>query len=148
MKIFWAPAMAVAFLAQPAFAQALTKTAPASATPQVVVAKVFDSDRTALGQKIVLPHGDVHVVVTTYDIPPGAKLPVHEHPSARYAYVLSGRLTVETADHKHKFSYKAGDFLVEMRNVWHFGANMGSQPVRLLVIDQVDGDKSNTVLKR
>jgi quercetin dioxygenase-like cupin family protein len=147
MKILFASAtLAMAIVSAPANAQTASPAPATSDAAQVAVAKVLETNQTSMGQPIVLPRGDVHVVVTTFDIPAGAKLPPHKHPWPRYAYVLSGQLTVETADHKRKFAFKAGDFIVEMTNLWHFGSNTGSEPVRLLVIDQVQGNMSNTML--
>jgi quercetin dioxygenase-like cupin family protein len=80
-------------------------------------------------------------------IPVGARLPVHKHPSARYAYVLAGSLRVADADNTRSWDYKAGDFIVEMIDAWHYGTNTGSEPVRLLVIDQVEAGKTNTVVR-
>jgi quercetin dioxygenase-like cupin family protein len=144
MKIFALAAATTLVLTAHSYAQSLPKE---SSAPQTIVKKIFDSNRTAIGQPIVLPKGNVYVVVSTYDVPPGAKLPVHKHPWPRYAYVLSGQLTVKSADGRHSSIYKAGDFIVEMLNVWHFGANSGTEPVRLLVIDQVQKNKSNTIVK-
>ena len=76
-----------------------------------------------------------------YEIPAGAKLPVHKHPSPRYAYVLAGTLRVATADESRSWEYKAGDFIVEMIDAWHYGMNTGAEPVRLLVIDQVEAGR-------
>lgn len=115
---------------------------------KVVVTPVASTTTTAAGQPITLPQKNVQVLVSTFDIPPGATLPVHKHPSARYAYVLEGQLQVTNADTGKSSSYKKGDFIVEMIDVWHQGANVGAEPVRLLVIDQVEQGASNTVLKQ
>jgi hypothetical protein len=32
-------------------------------------------------------------------------------------------------------------------DTWHFGENIGADPVRLLVIDQVEAGQGNTVLQ-
>jgi quercetin dioxygenase-like cupin family protein len=39
-----------------------------------------------------------------------------------------------------------GDFLVEAVGQTHFGVALGSEPVKLLVIDQTPPGKTNTVL--
>ena len=75
----------------------------------------------------------------------GARLPRHEHPWSRYAYVLAGELAV-TFDGGLTKHYKAGDFIVEGVNAWHYGENTGHETVRLLVIDQTEAGQSNTVL--
>jgi quercetin dioxygenase-like cupin family protein len=75
-------------------------------------------------------------------------MPVHKHPYPRYAYVQAGHLTVYAPDTGQRYDYKAGDFIVEVIDEWHYGENTGGEPVELLVIDQVpEGRSSNTVLK-
>jgi len=117
------------------------------AAGKVRAARIFSATTTANGQPIALPKNDPEVVVWIYDIPAGARLPVHKHPSQRYAYVLQGRLRVASADNSRGWEYKAGDFVVEMVDAWHSGTNIGTEPVRLLVIDQVEKGQANTVLR-
>ena len=131
-------------VAQSISAAALDSTSAA----KVVVTPLASVTETASGQPIVLPQKNVQVLVSSFEIPPGAKLPVHMHPSARYAYVLEGQLEVTNVDTGKSTSYKKGDFIVEMIGTWHQGANVGSGPVKLLVIDQVEQGTSNTVLKQ
>lgn len=120
---------------------------PAKANAKPVVTTLFSGSRTALGQPLRLPAGDVDLKVLTYDIPPGAVLPVHKHPYPRYAYVLSGRLEVSTDDGANEFEYEPGDVVVEMLDTWHSGRAIGHETVRLLVIDQMPAGEGNTVLK-
>jgi quercetin dioxygenase-like cupin family protein len=115
--------------------------------PAVVVTPLTSTGETAAGQPIVLPQKDVRVVVSRFEIAPGAKLPVHSHPYQRYAYVLAGTLEVTDAVSAASKTYKAGDFIVEMVDRWHWGANVGADPVVLIVIDQVEGDAQQTILK-
>jgi quercetin dioxygenase-like cupin family protein len=114
----------------------------------VATQEIFSGDKTAAGQPILLPSGPVRLVATTYDIAPGVALPVHRHPFPRYAYVLAGTLTVTDEERGEKTTYKPGDVIVEMVGRWHSGRNVGTDPVRLLVIDQVpDGTTGNTELR-
>ena len=113
--------------------------------PQVKVTPIFASSTTAIGQPVVLPKVNAEVRVSIYEIPVGARLPVHKHPFPRYAYVLSGKLRVADKDNVRTFDYAAGDFLIEMLDTWHFGTNTGNEPVRLLVIDQVEAGQPNTI---
>ena len=112
-----------------------------------IVTQIRSATTTDGGQPIALPEGDVTVIASTYEIPVGATLPIHKHPSARYAYVLSGELRVTNAETGEAHDYKAGDFVIEMIDAWHLGANTGKEAVRLLVIDQVGSDGVTTVLK-
>lgn len=118
-----------------------------AAVPPVVVREMFSGSTTAAGQPIVLPRKDARLVVTTYDIAPGARLAVHKHPSPRYGYVLAGTLTVTDVEAGEDKTYWAGDVIVEMVDRWHFGANNGTEPVKLLVIDQTEGMAPNTELR-
>ncbi|SRR6266545_2809783 len=114
---------------------------------QVSTSRLFSATTTAAGQPIALPKDNVEVLVWMYEIPVGARLPVHKHPFPRYAYVLAGSLRVADADNTRNWDYKAGDFILEMIDAWHYGTNIGSEPVRLLVIDQVEAGKTNTLLR-
>ncbi|WP_425373781.1 cupin domain-containing protein [Phyllobacterium salinisoli] len=114
----------------------------------VTVTPVLKSDQTITGQPINLPKGDVQVSVSKYEIAPGATLPVHKHLYPRYAYVLEGTLRVSNEDTGKNQVFKAGDFIIESINQWHKGANIGSDPVKLLVIDQVKKGESNVILQK
>ena len=122
---------------------AASQEAPARVTTK----RLFSATTTASGQPIVLPRGDAEVIVWMYEIPVGAKLPVHKHPSPRYAYVLAGTLRVATADESRTWDYKTGDVIIEVIDTWHYGMNTGTEPVRLLVFDQVEAGQSNTILR-
>jgi quercetin dioxygenase-like cupin family protein len=113
----------------------------------VVVKQVTSTAVTASGQPITLPQKDVHVVVSTSDIPAGANLPEHKHPFARYAYVLAGTLRVTNTETGQSETYKQGDFIVEAIDQWHKAPNIGADAVKLVVIDQVEGEQGNTVLR-
>lgn len=119
-----------------------------SANTKVIVTPLASTTVTASGQPIVLPQKNAQVLVSSFEIPPGATLPVHMHPSARYAYVLEGQLQVTNVDTGKSTSYKTGDFIVEMIGTWHQGSNVGAETVKLLVIDQVEKGTPNTVLKQ
>jgi len=133
-------ALTLCMVATPALAH---ETQPAS----TVVTQIRSATTTDGRQPITLPEGKVTVIASTYDIPAGATLPVHKHPSARYAYVLSGELRVTNDETGEATDYKAGDFVVEMIDTWHLGTNTGTEVVRLLVIDQVGSDGVTVVLK-
>ena len=123
----------------------LTAPVAQADAPKVTVTPLIDTTKTVLGQPLVLPTKNPELKVSLFEILPGARLPRHEHPWSRYAYVLQGELTV-TFDNGLAKHYKAGDFIVEAVNAWHFGQNTGKETVRLLVIDQVEAGHSNTVL--
>jgi hypothetical protein len=43
--------------------------------------------------------------------------------------------------------YKPGDFIVESRGQWHKAENIGAEPIKLLVIDQINPGESTVVLR-
>ncbi|MER9326467.1 cupin domain-containing protein [Mesorhizobium sp. M0488] len=118
-----------------------------SGTP-VVVTPLASRTTTASGQPITLPRKNVQVLVSTYDIAPGATLPVHRHPFPRYAYVEAGTLKVTNVETGDSNTYKTGDFIIEMIGQWHQATNTGDAPVKLLVIDQVEEGAKNTELRQ
>jgi quercetin dioxygenase-like cupin family protein len=134
-----------------------------SVAPPVATVEVLRSAYTTAGQPIAVESAP-ELIVSHTTIAPGAKLPVHKHRHQRYVHVLSGTLTVaqifcQADNPKSRVytgwcrevearTYKAGDFIVEMRDMWHTGRNAGTEPVELLVIDQVpQGTKSNVTLQ-
>jgi quercetin dioxygenase-like cupin family protein len=142
MRRLWLAATMLLFI--PSLHAAETSRSAAT----VVVRPVISTAVTASGQAITLPQKGVHVVATTYDIPRGATLPEHKHPYARYAYVLGGTLRVTNTENGKSEVYKTGDFIVEAIGQWHKATNIGKGPVKLLVVDQVEGDQNNTVIQQ
>ena len=118
------------------------------AAAPVVVTPVKTTAVTSTGQPLILPRQNVEVSASIYDIAPGATLPVHKHPFARYAYVLAGTLQVTNVDTGKSDIFKTGDFIVEMIDQWHRGSNIGADPVKLVVIDQIEAGAEATVLKQ
>lgn len=114
----------------------------------VVVTPLASRTETASGQPITLPQKNVQVLVSTYDVAAGATLPVHKHPFPRYAYVQAGTLQVTNVETGKSNTYKTGDFIIEMIGQWHQATNVGTDPVKLLVIDQVEEGTKNTVLRQ
>lgn len=114
----------------------------------VVVTPILKTAETVSGQPIVLPQKDVQVLVSTYQIAPGATLPEHKHMYPRYGYVLEGIVQVTNAVTGKSNVFKAGDFIVESIGQWHKGANIGTTVAKLLVIDQVEKGQSNVILQK
>lgn len=119
---------------------------PACSGTGAVVTPVAKVTRMADGRPVRFPAGDAQVSACTYDIPPGARLPVHRHPYPRFAYVESGDLRV-TFDDGRTFEYHAGGFIAEAVDTWHYGETLGAKPVRLLVIDTTPPGATNVELR-
>jgi len=113
----------------------------------VRVTQLLSTTVTSSGQPIVLPQKDAQIIVSIYDVMPGATLPVHKHPYPRYGYVLSGNLQVTNMETGQIDSYKPGDFIVETVGQWHKGASIGGEPLKLLIIDLVEKGQKATVLQ-
>ncbi len=78
------------------------------------------------------PSGKPEITILKIEIPPGTKLPRHEHPVINAGVLLKGELTVIT-DGKKTLHLKAGDSIVEVVNTWHYGINEGSLPAEIIV---------------
>ena len=111
----------------------------------VTVTRLLSTATTSSGQPVVLPQKDAQIVVSIYDVMPGATLPVHNHPHPRYAYVLSGILRVNNIDTGQTDTYATGAFVLESVGQWHAGMSIGSAPLKLLVIDIVEKGQPNVV---
>ena len=121
--------------------------AQAADAPRVQITPVTRTNVTVTGQPIVVPDKpDVIVSIATF--PPGARLPEHRHPHPHYVYVLEGVLTVVNTETSKTFEAKAGDFVVEMQDTWHYGINNGTVPVKLLAIDQVPHGAANNLVPK
>jgi quercetin dioxygenase-like cupin family protein len=116
-------------------------------TEKVVVKQIASSSITAAGDPVVFPQKDAQVVVSTFEIPPGASLPVHKHLFPRYGYVLQGALSVTNTETGKAEVFKTGDFILEAVGHWHWGGSVAKTPTKLLVIDLVEKGQNNTVLK-
>jgi quercetin dioxygenase-like cupin family protein len=127
----------------------LVLAAPLSAKAEAVkITPLLRTAVTSSGQPIVLPQGNIQLITSIYEIAPGAKLPEHEHNSQRYGYLLSGRLRITNTETGKSEEYKPGDFIVESRGQWHKAENIGAEPIKLLVIDQVEPGEKTTVLRQ
>jgi quercetin dioxygenase-like cupin family protein len=113
----------------------------------VTVTQLLSTTTTSSGQPIVLPQKDAQIVVSIYDIVPGATLPAHKHPYFREGYVLSGKLRVTNMETGQVGTYKPGDFIPESVGQWHMGASIGAEQLKLLVIDIVEKGQTNTTLQ-
>lgn len=130
-----------------AVAAAFLSTSSVQALEGVTVTPLWTKTETASGKPISLPQRDVRVIVSTFDIAPKASLPIHKHPYARYAVVQSGSLQVTNAETNESTVYTTGDFIIEMIDQWHHAKNVGDDAVKLLVIDQIEGEVENTLLR-
>jgi quercetin dioxygenase-like cupin family protein len=78
------------------------------------------------------PEGTPEITILKIIIPPGATLPVHNHPVINAGVLLSGQLTVFTETNK-VLHLKAGESLIEVVDTWHYGKNEGDKPAEIIV---------------
>ena len=91
----------------------------------------------------------IGMTVALIKMDPCEKTPPHHHFGDAIVYVMEGVLTVTNTETKTSFTVKAGDFVAEMENTWHYGENKGTVPVKLFVIDEVPhGVTSNLVPRK
>ena len=95
---------------------------------------------------LVYAEGTPEITILRIKIPPGAQLPLHEHPVINAGVLLNGELTVITEDNK-TLHLKAGEGLVEVVNKWHYGKNEGKETAEIVVFYAGVSDKPITVKK-
>jgi quercetin dioxygenase-like cupin family protein len=134
--------MLTAILTAAALASAAA-TAPA-AEVQTRVIRILD--RTLTAQPIELPAGPVRVTISEMRLLPGARLPRHRHPFARYVHVLAGRLAVTDLATGAVVELGPRDWAVDVIEAWHEGQALGEEPVRLLLIEQAPAGAATTLL--
>lgn len=78
------------------------------------------------------PKAAPEITILKITIPPGAQLPMHEHPVINAGVLLRGELTVVTKNGK-TLRLKAGEAIVEVVNTWHSGKNEGASPAEIIV---------------
>jgi quercetin dioxygenase-like cupin family protein len=78
------------------------------------------------------PTGQPEVTILRITIPPGTRLPLHEHPVINAGVLLKGKLTVKTVKGE-TLRLEAGDPIVEVTGKWHYGVNEGDGPAEIVV---------------
>jgi quercetin dioxygenase-like cupin family protein len=81
----------------------------------------------------VYPQGQPEITIVRVNIPAGVRLDMHSHPVINAGVLVSGRLTVVTADGK-TLHLKAGDPIVEVVDTLHYGINEGTVPAEIVVV--------------
>lgn len=106
---------------------------------------LLSTGTTIVGETIRYPTGGpAQVTAAIVVVAPGGKTIVHKHGVPLFAYILEGELTVDYGAHG-KRTYRAGDAFMEAMDVAHFGANEGTQPVRLVAVYMGAKGASNVV---
>jgi quercetin dioxygenase-like cupin family protein len=78
------------------------------------------------------PAGKPKISIVKVTIPPYSELPNHYHPVINAGIMLKGELTV--IDEKgNTLHLKAGDPIIEVVDLVHYGKNEGDEPVEIVV---------------
>ena len=98
-----------------------------------VVKELVKSTQSWNGELLpAYPQGQPEITVLRISIPSGTQLDTHTHPVINAGVLISGQLTVVTADGK-TLHLKAGDPIVEVVNTLHYGINQGKVPAEIIV---------------
>lgn len=77
--------------------------------------------------------GSEEITALHIEFAPGAETSWHRHPVASLAYIISGELEVILKDTGESMIFREGDAFAEVINTWHYGKNIGNEPVKLVV---------------
>ena len=105
---------------------------------------VFQGTRTAIGQEIQFPLFRNQIAALLVEIAPGGETGRHQHSAPTFVYVLEGTVTIDIEGHP-QVVYTAGQGFLEVNNVWHNGRNLGTTPLKLLVVFSGEEGKPNLV---
>ena len=98
-----------------------------------VVKELVKSTQSWNGELLpAYPQGQPEISILRISIPAGTWLHTHSHPVINAGVLISGQLTVVTADGK-TLHLKAGDPIVEVVNTLHYGINEGQVPAEIIV---------------
>jgi quercetin dioxygenase-like cupin family protein len=98
-----------------------------------VVKELVKSTQSWNGELLpAYPQGQPEITILRISIPAGTRLDTHSHPVINAGVLISGQLTVVTADGKTLY-LKAGDPIVEVVNTLHYGINQGKVPAEIIV---------------
>lgn len=90
------------------------------------------------------PQGIPEISILRIRIPPGAELPMHQHPFINAGVLLSGELTVMTDDGETLY-LSSGDSIVEVVDKWHYGKNSGEEIAEIMVFYAGIKDEAITI---
>lgn len=105
------------------------------------------SATTVTGQRLAAPETPFEAVISRSQLPPGGALPMHKHPWPRYAYVMSGRLSVGYEQSGLVREFGPGEAVIEAIDQWHEARVVGDDPVVLIVFDQVPPGRTNVITR-
>lgn len=124
-------ALTVILLLQPGCA--MVRISPEADEASPVVKELVKTTQSWDGKVLpAYPQGQPEITILRISIPAGTQLDTHRHPVINAGVLISGQLTVVTADGK-TLHLKAGDPIVEVVNTLHYGINQGKVPAEIVV---------------
>ena len=79
------------------------------------------------------PKGKPEITILKVIIPPGSRTKLHKHTVINAGVLIKGELTV-VKDNNKTLYLKAGDSIVEVVGVSHYGRNDGNIPAEIIVV--------------
>jgi quercetin dioxygenase-like cupin family protein len=111
----------------------LSSAYAADTSPQTTVKELANTQKSWNGALLPgYPEGQPQVRILSITVPPGQKLPVHQHPVINAGVLLSGHLRVHTTD-AQILDLHAGEAIVEVVDTWHWGESVGPEPAHIIV---------------
>ena len=113
----------------------------------IVVTKLVQSTNSWDGKRLpAYPVTQPEITILRISIAPGARLPLHFHPVINAGVLLSGQLKIETVNGA-VLHLKAGDPIIEIVNMAHYGINDGAVPAEIIVVYAGTVDQPVTVIQ-
>jgi quercetin dioxygenase-like cupin family protein len=113
----------------------------------IVVTKLVQSTSSWDGKRLPgYPATQPEITILRISIAPGARLPLHFHPVINAGVLLTGQLKIETASGA-VLHLKAGEPIVEIVNMAHYGINDGAVPAEIIVVYAGTVDQPVTVIQ-
>ena len=102
-------------------------------TDDIKVTPLLRTQTSWDGKPIVYPKGPAQVTAMTIEIAPGKETGWHSHPVPSFGFVLEGTLEVVLKDGSKK-KFETGQAIPEVVDTSHNGRNVGTRPLKLLVV--------------
>lgn len=129
------------YISEPVFSQNSDDT-PVKST------QILQTETTWNGDNLQYPNSRAEEITALHiEFAAGAETVWHRHPVASLAYIISGELEVILKESGEKKVFREGDAFAEVINTWHYGKNIGNEPVKLVVFYVGEkGDKLTELL--
>lgn len=131
-----------------AMAMMAVASVPVMAENAYPTVDILSTGKTVAGEDIKYPTtGPAHVTASIVTILPNAETILHQHGTPMFAYIQEGVVTVDYGA-QGKRVYQPGDAFMEAMAVTHRGMNLGTVPVKILVVYMGAAGSNNVVLEK